>query len=134
MIIVWVPVQTVSEANSRGHWSIRHRRVKKQRRAAYYSCLDGGVNSSALSDTEMLIVTLVRVTKTHQRLDTDNLASSLKAVRDGVADALGIEDNSPRVEWRYDQRDGVGNAVEVEFTGGNIQGVLFRERLESASP
>ncbi len=37
-------------------------------------------------------------------LDFDNLVSSGKAVRDGVADALGVKDNDRRVTWHYDQR------------------------------
>lgn len=36
-------------------------------------------------------------------LDDDNLRGSLKSVRDGVADALGIADNDGRVRWEYAQ-------------------------------
>lgn len=48
-------------------------------------------------------------------LDDDNLRSALKAVRDGIAEKLGIDDRDPRVEWRYGQRKGmVGVDVELE--------------------
>ena len=39
-------------------------------------------------------------------LDSDNLASSLKAVRDGVADAMGVDDGCSRIQWCYAQRKG----------------------------
>jgi hypothetical protein len=31
------------------------------------------------------------------------LNASLKPARDGIADALGVKDNDPRIEWRYAQ-------------------------------
>lgn len=37
-----------------------------------------------------------------RRLDDDNLRAGMKAVRDGVADALGVDDGSDRVRWEYD--------------------------------
>jgi hypothetical protein len=53
-----------------------------------------------------VVVTLTRLAPS-RGLDDDNLAASLKAVRDGVADALGLaEDRDPRVTWRYAQANG----------------------------
>jgi len=47
----------------------------------------------------------VRLTRVGpRRLDSDNLAAALKHVRDGVADALGVDDGDPRLEWIYDQQ------------------------------
>ena len=47
----------------------------------------------------------VRLTRQAPRqLDTDNLSSSFKAMRDGVADALGIDDGSGLISWCYDQQ------------------------------
>lgn len=50
-------------------------------------------------------------------LDDDNLRGALKSVRDGIADALGVDDRDPRVTWEYDQRRGKPReyAVEVEI-------------------
>jgi hypothetical protein len=56
------------------------------------------------------VVLLTRVAP--RTLDTDNLERALKAVRDGVAEAWGINDADPRVEWLTDQRAGVA-AVEL---------------------
>jgi hypothetical protein len=39
-------------------------------------------------------------------MDSDNSIGSLKSVRDGVADALGIDDGDPRLTWEYRQETG----------------------------
>ena len=52
--------------------------------------------------SEPLLVTLTR--ESAGILDDDNLRGALKAVRDGVADWLGVPDNDPRVTWLYEQR------------------------------
>jgi hypothetical protein len=46
-------------------------------------------------------ITLTRIAP--RALDTDNLSSGLKAVRDGVADALNVDDGSSHIQWRYAQ-------------------------------
>jgi len=51
------------------------------------------------------VVTLTRVSAGH--LDAhDGLPSCLKFVVDGIAEALGIDDGGPFVQWRYSQRKG----------------------------
>jgi hypothetical protein len=48
-------------------------------------------------------------------LDTDGLAAALKSVRDGVADALGIDDgDTARLEFRYAQRKCAPGRYAVE--------------------
>lgn len=59
-----------------------------------------------------VVVTLVRVGP--RALDDDNLAYAFKALRDGVADALGVPDHDPRVTWRYAQELG-HYAVRIEL-------------------
>jgi len=62
-----------------------------------------------------LVALLVR--ESMRALDGDNLAGALKAVRDGVADALGIDDRNPRVTWLVDQRRGPAGVVIEVFRG-----------------
>lgn len=51
-----------------------------------------------------------------RELDDDGNVTSLKAVRDGVADALGMKsDRDPRVTWRYAQRKGAVREYAVEI-------------------
>jgi hypothetical protein len=58
-------------------------------------------------------VTLTRIAP--RAFDDDNLAASFKAVRDGVADALGVKDNDSRVRWVYAQRRGLPREYSVEI-------------------
>ena len=51
-------------------------------------------------------------------LDSDNVVGSAKAVRDGIAEWLGVDDRSPLVEWFVCQAKGpVGVIVEVVPVG-----------------
>ena len=96
-----IPVRTLSEANLRCHWGQRARRAKRQRvaarilvRAAFTRLLERGPCGGYR-------VTLTRIAP--RVLDSDNLAISLKAVRDGVADALGVSDADGLCSWSYAQ-------------------------------
>lgn len=97
MLDVTLPVRTVSEANTRGHWATRSRRVKAHRTAAHLA-----LRSRVRDLTLPAVVVLTRCAPS-AGLDDDNLRSALKAVRDGVADALGVDDRDPRVRWEYRQ-------------------------------
>jgi len=112
VIFVHLPIRTWSEANLRIHWGKRARRAKKQRQAAR---LLVRAARPALSETGAVAITLTRIAP--RALDTDNLASGLKAVRDGVADALRLDDGSSRLTWRYAQEKGKPReyAVRVEI-------------------
>jgi hypothetical protein len=103
-VIITVPIRLVSEANSRGHWAVKARRVKSQRKATAVALwTEGGPMPSGLVPC---VVTITRVAP--RQLDLgDNLAVSAKAVRDEVAKWLRVDDGpgSP-VSWRYGQRKG----------------------------
>lgn len=114
MIAVLLPIKTVSEANQRGHWAKKAKRAKEQRFAAGLA-LRGPCRRAWLTDAdEQLVVTLIRLAPS-SGLDDDNLASALKATRDGVADALNVNDRNPRVAWRYAQARSKTYAVRVEI-------------------
>lgn len=91
MTTVELPLRIESAANKREHWSKRSARTKMHRFAAV------AVPQHPLP----CVVTLIRVAP--RKLDDDNLQSGFKALRDGIADRLGVKDNDPRVAWRYDQ-------------------------------
>jgi hypothetical protein len=111
-----IPLHTVSEANraSHEHWRKRHKRAKGQREVAKF------VISTLLRirpeyGRDTTVVTLTRIAP--RKLDTDNLQGALKAVRDGVADALGIDDGAGKVAWAYGQEKGRAKeyAVRVDL-------------------
>jgi hypothetical protein len=119
---VTLPLRLVSEANARGHWSKGARRAADQRgtvrvrlngevRAWLFQFVPGA--RFELRNEVRLIVTITRIAP--RELDGDNLQRSCKAVRDGIADALGVDDRSPRVEWNYAQRKGGKGEYAVEI-------------------
>ena len=64
-------------------------------------------------------VTLVAVRQ--KRLDDDNLAGGFKALRDAIAESLGIDDGDERIEWIYRQQIGPkphGTSVMIITTKG----------------
>lgn len=109
VVRVEVPLRLVSEANVREHWATKARRAKAQRKATWAALYGQGVRMPAPCR-----ITITRVGK--RRLDSDNLARSAKAVRDGVADWLEIDDGDERLTWRYEQTTGAvyGVMIRVE--------------------
>ncbi len=94
-----LPVRTYSEPNQRAHWAARARRARYQRKVARaYARAALGAKGPPRGP---LTVTLTRLAS--RKLDSDNLAAAMKAVRDGVADALGIDDGDERLTWLYAQ-------------------------------
>lgn len=103
-------LKLVSEANraSHEHWRVRQNRVKEQRDLVALAL----VVTRAPRLTGRLDCTITRCGG--RGLDSDNLAGSGKAVRDAIAEHLGVSDG-PRgpVRWRVDQRPGEDFAAIV---------------------
>lgn len=95
---IWV--KTVSEANQAEHWRKRHKRRKALRREAWLATLE---HCGKVTIGDGLRISLTRITPSTRRLDSDNLAMSLKSIRDGIADALGVDDGDERIVWAYEQ-------------------------------
>jgi hypothetical protein len=98
----FLPVRTVSEANRREHWAQTATRRKRHRTSA---AMLVGTKARVMRAVELdSAPVLVRLTRLSQRkLDSDNLAAALKAVRDGVADGLGRTDDTKGLEWVVEQ-------------------------------
>lgn len=120
-VSVLIPIRTVSGANAREHWRTKAARVKREREAVAWFLR---VHESSLRwarDPGELVVTLRRIAP--RKLDTDNLASALKAVRDEVAAYLGVTDApGSSVTWRCEQERGAPRQYAV------------RVRIERTSP
>lgn len=100
-IVVDLGLRIVSEANGREHW----RKVAARKRAhRAMARLVLQMHARPMGEADQFTITLTRVAP--RKLDDDNLASGFKAVRDGVADWLGIDDGSPRIKWQYAQHKG----------------------------
>ena len=107
MIEITIPIKIVSIANMRLHWAAKARLTKLQRLAA----LKAMIENAAPPQTPMTIL-LTRVAP--RKLDSDNLSSGFKAVRDGIADWLQIDDGHPGIDWQYKQRTGKPKEYFVE--------------------
>lgn len=104
-------IRTKSEANQREHFAVKAKRVKAQREAARAGC--------AAHLARPALPCVVKLTRISPRpLDRDNLVGSCKAVIDGIADWLGIDDRDPRVHYMHEQQRGPANVygVLVEIT------------------
>lgn len=107
--MIVIPVKTVSGMNAREHHMARSRRVKGDRTAT----------SWALCQTAPPVppctVKLTRLAPSNG-LDSDNLQSSMKGVRDQIAEWIGIDDKSPLVTWQYEQLRARDYGVIVEVS------------------
>ena len=106
LLRVEIPMALPSGANLREHWATKAKRVKAQRNAVVL-VRHGGAFLPAIAATtrgEVLVCLMVRVAP--RRLDSDNLAYAFKAVRDQIAEELGVNDGSDAVQWLYAQESG----------------------------
>jgi hypothetical protein len=99
VVEVELPLHLVSGMNVREHWAVRKRRAHEHRGATLMRLRPRlqGLEPPA-------VVTITRIAP--RPLDSDNLQAACKHVRDGVADAFGLDDRSPKLAWNYDQRRG----------------------------
>lgn len=109
-----IPVRTPSAANLREHWGARARRAKKQRRAGLLVTRGHLVDIRRMQ--RPLTITLMRCAS--RALDGDNLQAALKNVRDGIAEAIGIDDGDEQAAvWQYRQTS------RIQFQGESVDGV-----------
>lgn len=94
-----------SQGRSRGAALGRARRRKKERHTARLCAIAAYVGPLQPYGTWMPVVTLSRLYASDRwKMDHDGLQAALKGIRDGIADALGVDDGSAAVTWKYDQK------------------------------
>lgn len=108
---ILLPIKTVSVMNLREHFMTKAKRSKLHRQTAFVMLKAWGVPPA-------LPMTITMTRMSIGTLDDDNLASAMKAARDGVADWLGIDDGNPGITWvRKQQKAGRGTyGLLVEVT------------------
>jgi len=110
-ITLFVPVKLVSELNMHEHWRVRWRRRTQQSGAVIHALtfFEGRRQASV-----PLHIILTR--EGGNKLDSDNLASCFKAVRDGIARYYGVDDgDETKLTFAYKQRSG-GRCRGCEIT------------------
>lgn len=103
---LFMPQRVISEANTHTHWTDRAKRAARQKEMTLLM-MRGFHPPITLPAT----VTLVRYGP--GRLDDDNLEGAFKAVRDGVAEFVGVDDGDERWTWLYDQHEAKFYGVRV---------------------
>jgi len=113
-LVFTIPVKVVSTANLRENRFVRAKRTAGHRDAARAHALKW--LSPELRAAPAWDVSLVRIGR--GQLDDDNLAGAFKAIRDGIAKALGVDDGDrTRVRFFYGQRTGGEPAAEIKIEG-----------------
>ena len=86
-ICPWPPKEL--NPNSRTHWAKKMKVAKKYRRDCYFSA-----KSSGLKPLKGLVLFgLIFSPPDNRKRDDDNLLAAFKSGRDGIAEALGADDN-----------------------------------------
>jgi len=134
--IVWeVPIKTVSEANSNEHWHKKAKRHTQQQ--GIVRVLFRQLETPILPPC---VVRMVRLAP--RKLDSDNLTTAFKWIRDQIADCLlpynikvylskdgklrkaaGRNDDNPLITWEYAQEkaSSIGVRIEIETLADNPQ-------------
>jgi hypothetical protein len=105
-------LKIVSEMNTRQHWAPRARRFKQQAAAVRQAL--SAANFITPPPFDHCNITLTRIGR--RLLDSDNLASGFKAIRDALAEWLGVDDGSDRLRWEYQQERGQAG-IRITITG-----------------
>ena len=117
MIAVALPWPNRSlSPNGRKHW--RDLASAKKVAREYARCLTLSITTAAeraaLQDAAAVSVTMTFSPPDRRRRDDDGMIGSMKAARDGIADAIGVDDHKWRVSYVIGQPvDGGRVLVEV---------------------
>ena len=104
-------LKIVSTANLREHWTARAARNKDHRKTAWASMLSARAEAP---ETGKFLVELTRIYPPRGKpMDSDNLSSGFKAVRDGVADWLCMDDGSAKIKWVTSQEQSAAWGVRI---------------------
>ena len=80
------------QGNARVHWRVRHRAAKLAKRLAWTTAYQAGWGKLSLPDGRITLH-LTFYPPDKRRRDDDNVIFGAKSYRDGLAMALGIDDN-----------------------------------------
>ncbi len=86
VLLPWPP--KVLSPNARSHWATRSRAAKAYRN----SCLLHAKLVGLTAPAGRLLLVIEFMPPNRQRRDDDNLIAAFKSGRDGLADALGVDD------------------------------------------
>lgn len=107
MILLWPPRPL--HPNARVHWAKRAKEAKTARTFAYWKTKEAGWSVADIPGRLHLWVHFIPPDR--RKRDDDGLLAAFKPFRDGIADALGIDDNRfishPYVDDKTIAKDGM---------------------------
>ena len=106
----WPPKEV--SPNARVHWSVKSKAAKALRKAAHILTLEAGIRGVDWEGDIHLFVDYFPPDK--RARDQDNMISASKALFDGLADAMGVNDKRFRLHPYV--KDEVGGMVKVRIT------------------
>lgn len=86
VLLPWPP--KVLSPNARAHWATRSKAAKAYRQRCFMGAKQVGLTAPA----GRLLLVVEFLPPNRQRRDDDNLIAAFKSGRDGLADALGVDD------------------------------------------
>lgn len=114
LAILWPP--RALHPNDRGHWSKRAKESKRARAFAFYKAKEAKWSVGGMDGRLHLWIDFYPPDR--RKRDDDGLLASFKPFRDGIADALGIDDNR-FISHPYVKDEVIkGGLVKVRITGG----------------
>jgi crossover junction endodeoxyribonuclease RusA len=107
VLLGWPP--KVLSPNARTHWAARSKAAKAYR----YSCFMAAKLAGLVAPAGRLLLVIEFMPPNRQRRDDDNLIAAFKSGRDGLADALGLDDSLFVTQSRLSDEVRPGGAVRV---------------------
>lgn len=114
ILLPWPPRDL--SPNARVHWSVRSRAARLYRKACWALILASGIKVDWTGPAHLW---LNFYPPSRRHYDDDNLIASCKSGRDGIADALGINDGRFVVHPRLHDKTVKGGAVGIRITKGD---------------
>lgn len=112
VVLPWPPKQL--SPNARTHWAVKSKHAKAYRMACFGLCIQAKLEKPETEGRLHLWLDFYPPDRRHR--DDDNMIASFKSGRDGIADALGIDDK--RFICHPFVSDQIGGMVKVRITAG----------------
>lgn len=106
--------------NARVHWAKKAKATKAARQQAYLTALEHGWDRARLPDGR-LHLWLDFVPPDRRRRDDDGMLAAFKAARDGLADALRVNDSRFVSHPFVNEEPTAGGMVLVTLTDGALE-------------
>lgn len=120
--IIWeIALKTVSEANCTQHWTKKSKRHRQQQFFIRELFRRESVKIALPCDVKM-------IRRASRTLDSDNLVSAFKWIRDEISECLipstkkgkGRADSDERIAWIYDQEKSVKLGIRIEISFADV--------------